>query len=137
MATIVRRLESETLQRLTQDVEPTPSGGFPTPSTNEFVAALTAELAGEMPGFLHPVNWMGRTIWLLERLAPRSGKWTQLVYGTAVAALVPAFFAALAWWSQQRAYKRGPGEGLAASALLLKSTFAVRALADAATRVRD
>ncbi len=113
------------------------AGRLPSGSPREFLAALTMEAAGEAPGFLHPVNWMGRTIWLLERLAPRSGRVRQFLYGLAVAAVVPSFFAMLAWWAQRRAYGRGPAQGLATSASLLKSAFAVRALGRAAGEVRE
>lgn len=109
---------------------------MPGATPGEFLASLSLEVAGEAPGFLHPVNWMGRTIGLLERLAPRTGRRRQLAYGVATAALVPSLFAALAWSSQRRAYARGPKQGLATSAGLLKSTFAVRALADATNSVR-
>ncbi len=110
---------------------------LPVATPREFLAALSLEVAGEAPGFLHPVNWMGRTIWLLERLAPRSGKARQMAYGAGMAAIVPAAFTALAWRSQRRAYERGPTQGLATSAALLKSTFAVRALGRAAGDVRS
>ncbi|MSQ61175.1 MAG: cobalamin biosynthesis protein CobD [Dehalococcoidia bacterium] len=105
-------------------------------SPREFLTALMFELGGEAPNAIHPVNWMGRTIWLLERLAPRSGKKRQLAYGIGVAAAVPTLYTWLAMKAQRRAYGQGQAEGTAVSGALLKTTFAVRALDGAASRVK-
>ncbi len=98
-------------------------------------AALALDLlAGEYPARLHPVVWMGRTITALERLAPRSGRARPFLFGLALALVVPALFAvgsALAL----RAARAHPPIALAVEALLLKSTFAVRALGTAASAV--
>jgi adenosylcobinamide-phosphate synthase len=92
-------------------------------------------LAGEYPNRLHPVVWMGKTIGALERLAPKEGRAAQLAYGAFVAACVPALFAAAAW-GLLSLLGPWPLAALAAEVLLLKSTFAVRALGAAAGAVR-
>jgi adenosylcobinamide-phosphate synthase len=98
-------------------------------------AALAIDLAlGEYPARLHPVVWMGRAISTLERRAPSTGRARPFLYGLAMALFVPALFAAGAALALRvaRAY---PALELALEALLLKSTFAVRALGDAAAAV--
>ncbi|HSM94231.1 MAG TPA: adenosylcobinamide-phosphate synthase CbiB [Anaeromyxobacteraceae bacterium] len=92
-------------------------------------------LAGEYPNRLHPVVWMGKTIGALERLAPSRGRAAQVAWGAAVAALVPAAFAAAAW-GLLALLGPWPLAALAAEVLLLKATFALRALGAAAADVR-
>lgn len=91
-------------------------------------------LAGEYPARLHPVVWMGRAITLLERRAPRSGRAAPFLYGLVMALAVPALFAAGALLAI-RAARVHPLASIAAEALILKSTFAVRALGEAAAAV--
>jgi adenosylcobinamide-phosphate synthase len=92
-------------------------------------------LAGEYPNRLHPVVWMGNAIAFLERGAPRTGRAAQLAWGILVALALPALFAAAAW-GLLSLLRPWPLAALAAEALLLKSTFAVRALGAAAADVR-
>lgn len=105
------------------------------------VAALALALAldlglGEPPAALHPVVWMGKVIAGLERRAPRAGPVRQLLAGGAIALLVPTAFAAGA--SALRVAVRGhPALDLALSAILLKSTFALRALGRAGAAVGE
>lgn len=91
-------------------------------------------LAGEYPARLHPVVWMGRTITLLERGAPRAGRALPFLYGLGMAVVVPALFAAGALLAV-RAARLHPVASIAIEAMLLKSTFAVRALGEAAGAV--
>jgi adenosylcobinamide-phosphate synthase len=100
-----------------------------------FGAAIAADrLMGEWPNVVHPVAWMGKTIALLERLAPASGRRIQLLTGAFIAVLVPTAFAAAgtAILTLARPY---PVAQFLAGVLLLKSTFALRALAEAALEV--
>ncbi|MGB8930313.1 MAG: adenosylcobinamide-phosphate synthase CbiB [Anaeromyxobacteraceae bacterium] len=92
-------------------------------------------LAGEYPNRLHPVVWMGNAIGALVRRAPKDGRAAQLAYGLFVAAAVPALFAAAAW-RLLALLGPWPLAALAVEVLLLKSTFAVRALGAAARDVR-
>lgn len=85
---------------------------------------------GEWPARLHPVVWMGGVITWLERRAP-SGRWAALTYGAVMALLVPGLFAAGAHLAC-RAAAPVPALSIVVEALLLKSTFAVRALGEAA-----
>ncbi len=98
------------------------------PASNDFLGALALEVGGGEPfGFMHPVRWMRRAIWLLGRFAPRNGKKRQLAYGAVGAVAVPAAFTALAERGRQRAEAGGTAPGTAFRLALLKSTFAVRA----------
>jgi adenosylcobinamide-phosphate synthase len=100
-----------------------------------FGAAIAADrLIGEWPNAVHPVAWLGKTIALLERCAPVSGRQIQLLSGALMAVLVPTTFAA-AGTSILAVARPYPVVQFLAGVLLLKSTFALRALAEAAREV--
>ena len=92
------------------------------------LALVLDVLFGEPPAWLHPVVWMGRALDLLERAAPRTER-ARGAYGALVALAAP-----LAWAAAAMAVARFlPWYG---QALLLKPTFAGRALLHAAQRVQ-
>jgi adenosylcobinamide-phosphate synthase len=97
--------------------------------------ALDLTLA-EPPNVLHPVVWMGRTIAACERLAPAQGKAAQLAAGALIALGVPTLFASAAALAESR-LRAHAIIGLVVGAVLLKTTFALRALGRAARVVRD
>lgn len=98
-------------------------------------ALLWDRLLGEPPAAAHPVVWMGRVIAAADRWTRRGSPAAELGQGLLIALLVPALFAggtallmdSLAGWPWLR---------LVAGVWLLKATFAVRALGDAANSVR-
>jgi adenosylcobinamide-phosphate synthase len=100
------------------------------------LALLLDAAFGEPPRAVHPVVWMGDVITGLERLAPAAGAWRQVTMGVFIALAVPLVFAltaaaalaATAPWPLLRGAQSG---------VLLKSSFALRALAQAAGHVRD
>jgi adenosylcobinamide-phosphate synthase len=92
---------------------------------------------GEPPGPVHPVVWMGRAISVCERLAPARGRLAQLVAGAAIALAVPLVFASAAALVEGSLRAQHPLLGLLVGAILLKTTFALRALGRAARVVRD
>jgi len=100
------------------------------------VAAGALDAAfGEPPDALHPVAWIGRAAQRVLAAAPGAGAIRQLLFGAAVALGIPLGCAALAaglvaWTAPW------PALQLAATIALVKSTFAVRALGQAAERVR-
>jgi adenosylcobinamide-phosphate synthase len=101
------------------------------------LAAIAFDLLfGEFPTPLHPVVWMGKATRLCERVAPRRGRTAQLLFGAAIVLFVPAVFAGGAALALQ-SIRGWRWAHLLASVLLLKSTFALRALGQAARRVRD
>ena len=100
------------------------------------LALLLDAAFGEPPRAVHPVVWMGDVITGLERLSPAAGAWRQVTMGVFIALAVPLVFAltaaaalaATAPWPLLRGAQSG---------VLLKSSFALRALAQAAGHVRD
>jgi adenosylcobinamide-phosphate synthase len=98
------------------------------------LAVAADTLFGEPPARFHPVVAMGRAIALAERRAPASPP-LALAYGALIAG-----GGGIGCWVGTRAALRAlrhfaPPLALVAGALVLKSTFAVRALDDAATAV--
>ncbi|HEU4734837.1 MAG TPA: adenosylcobinamide-phosphate synthase CbiB [Kofleriaceae bacterium] len=103
-------------------------------------AALALALAldaafGEPPDALHPVAWLGTGAACVLRAAPRTGPLRQLGFGAIVALGIPLGCAAAASWVLAAA-ARWPALELASAVLLVKPTFALRALGEAGERVR-
>lgn len=92
---------------------------------------------GEPPDWAHPVAWMGRLIAVGRDWALRAQRIGQLLRGAFVAIAIPALAAAIAWGLARAVGERAPVVTIAATALMLKPMFAVRALGDAAIAVRD
>lgn len=107
------------------------------PSAAVFVAALSLDLLfGEPPNRIHPVVWMGRLASTLQRLAPQSGTIRQLAFGGFIAALVPMTFS-VASSAIVAGFGSGSMLGFALAAVLLKTTFSLRALGEAVAAVRS
>ncbi|WP_438034565.1 adenosylcobinamide-phosphate synthase CbiB [Sorangium sp. So ce204] len=101
------------------------------------LVAVALDLAcGEPPSAIHPVVWMGSAIQALKRAAPAGGRAAELLFGVLMALAVPCLFAALGA-GVAALLAPHPVLALALSGLLLKPTFALRALRDAAFGVRD
>lgn len=101
-----------------------------------FAVALTIDaFAGEFPNAVHPVVWMGTVISFLTRCSPRAGKISQFLAGVMIAVLVPMLFAT-ATIALMHALQPWFAVQLAVAILILKSTFALRALGKAATLMR-
>lgn len=99
-------------------------------------AAAIDALFAEPPNAFHPVAAVGRMVGAAESVAPR-GAAAQLVYGGLIAFTLPAAALALGI-ALERALQPLPAVlRIPASALALKPAFAVRALLDAATCVKD
>ncbi len=98
--------------------------------------AVALDLAfGELPARLHPTVWMGRTVAFGEKLAPRDG-WRGLVAGGVLALLVAGLWAAAAYFAVRGLHGLHDVVYVLVSAVLLKSTFALRTLHQTAARVR-
>lgn len=103
-----------------------------------WVLALAAALdlaAGELPARLHPTVWIGRTVALAEKLAPKAGI-PALLAGGLLALLVTGLWVAAAYFAVQGLRGVHDLAYILVGALLLKSTFAVRMLHQAAAQVR-
>lgn len=103
---------------------------------------------GEPPNRVHPVVWLGRLVQFLERYAPRRGPLRALFSGTGITAvgIMAAVSFATVLEAGLVALERRPGRAYSAQmsrigrvvlpALLLKTTFAWRALLEAGAQVR-
>jgi adenosylcobinamide-phosphate synthase len=101
------------------------------------LGAVALDLAfGEPPTAVHPVVWMGRLGRGLERWAPTRGRVAQLIAGCLIVAGVALPFALLAALVMTVAGRSWVIEVLA-GALILKSTFAWRALGAAGLRMSE
>lgn len=106
------------------------------PSGVVLVTALLLDiLFGEPPNRLHPVVWMGNVASALQHFAPRSGTVRQLAFGGFVAAFVPVLFA-LASAAAIALLGDRSLVGFLFAVVVLKSTFSLRALGEAAEAVR-
>ncbi len=99
--------------------------------------AVLLDLAlGEfLPPALHPVVWMGRVVEYLKGRTPRTVR-GQIIFGLTIALLLPAVFAAGAYFPLRGLLGVSDIAYVLAGALVMKSTFALRTLDRAALRVR-
>jgi adenosylcobinamide-phosphate synthase len=101
---------------------------IPVQSLTVLGAAMGWDLClGEPPVKCHPVVWLGAVISWLERSAPRVGRARQLVWGSAVALLLPALFGVLAWWVLH-ALQAWPWAYVLVATFLLTSSLSLRML---------
>ncbi|HTU91395.1 MAG TPA: adenosylcobinamide-phosphate synthase CbiB [Gemmataceae bacterium] len=98
-------------------------------------AALVVDLLfGEYPLWLHPVVWIGKAIDAGMRLAPRQGRWRQLLFG-AILALGICSLSAGATFLVLRWFAGWPIVEIVAGTFTLKASFALWELKRAADRV--
>ena len=99
--------------------------------------AVLLDLAlGELPARFHPTVWMGKTITFAEKLSPQ-GPARQLLYGVLMAVLIPGLWGAAAYLVTQGLQNVHPVAYILLGAVLLKSTFAIKMLHQAAAQVRS
>ena len=98
--------------------------------------AVALDLVGrEFPNRLHPTVWIGYTVKVVEKAAPRE-KLGGLIVGFLMALLIPACWAGLAWLAGWGLAELHPLAYLLGGAILLKSTFAVGMLHRVAAQTR-
>ena len=90
---------------------------------------------GEAPARFHPTVWMGHSVNLAQKLAPRTGPGA-LLAGAAIALTLPAFWAAGAFFAVTALQGAHQWAYIIVGAILLKSTFALKMLHEAAAAVR-
>ena len=100
------------------------------------LAVLLDLVTRELPSRFHPTVWIGKTVAWVERVAPRS-KAGGLPVGVLIALLIPAFWAAAAWFAARGLQELHPLAYLAVGAILLKPTFALRMLHRVAADTRS
>jgi adenosylcobinamide-phosphate synthase len=92
---------------------------------------------GELPRSFHPVVGMGKFTSVQLRFAPRQSHLAQLVYGAAILLLTVGLFSAAAYFLLSYLKQINLIVYILVAALLLKSTFSVKELERAATRVKE
>ena len=98
--------------------------------------AVALDLAfGEPPTRFHPTAWIGSTVAFAVRLAPRNG-WRALVSGIVMVVLVAGLWVAAAYFAVRGLHSLHDVAYVLVGAVLLKTTFSVRMLHQAAARVR-
>ena len=100
------------------------------------LAVLLDLVTRELPSRFHPTVWIGKTVAWVEGMAPRS-KAGGLPVGVLMALLIPAFWAAAAWFAARGLQELHPLAYLAVGAILLKPTFALRMLHRVAADTRS
>lgn len=96
-------------------------------------AWLVDQFYGEYPNRLHPVVWMGTVTHFILRFLPRRQS-LQLIWGLLLATGLPILFATLSY-GLLLSTKFWPAVYFLLSVFLLKSSFALKALGDAAFQV--
>ena len=100
------------------------------------VTALILDFTiGEPPNAGHPVAWLGKFINRGMKLAPGKGRGRQLIFGTVLVLMTLGIATALAFFLVAYLKTVNPWLYVIASGLLLKFTFSLRGLKDAAQKV--
>ena len=98
--------------------------------------AVALDLAfGELPTRFHPTAWIGSTVAFAAKLAPRRG-WRALVSGGVMVILVVGLWVIAAYFAVRGLHGLHDVAYVLVGAVLLKTTFSVRMLHQAAARVR-
>ncbi len=110
-------------------------------NSTEDLAVLALAVAldltlGELPTRFHPTVWMGRTVAFLQKSLPKKGL-SGVIAGGVMAALVVGLWVTAAFFATTGLKMVHPAAYIAVGALLLKSTFAIKMLHQAAARVRE
>ena len=102
------------------------------------LTALILDVAlGEPPNAGHPVAWLGKLITREMKLAPGKGYGRQLIFGTVMVTVTLGSITALVFFMVAYLRTVNPWLYVIASGLLLKFTFSLRGLKEAAQEVRN
>ena len=94
-------------------------------------------LFGEPSNRFHPVAWMGRAIEGLLARSPQAGNARQLAYGALIVTALLALFLLPAWAALEWLQSYSTAGYVLAGALVLKTSFSIRALWSSAAGVRS
>lgn len=100
-------------------------------------AVLIDLVIGEYPAPLHPVVWMGQLITWELKLAPRQGRVVQFAYGIVMVVVTMALFAIPIYYLLSYLSGINVWAYVTVAALLLKSSFSVKELHRAVSRVKS
>ncbi len=91
---------------------------------------------GDPPDIVHPVAWMGKVISLLEKVGNGKNPLTQFLYGAVMAIVTTGLFVVPAYFILFYLSGLNPVAYVVVAAVLLKLTFSVRGLRQAALKVK-
>ena len=90
----------------------------------------------EPPAKIHPVVWIGQTINLLKRFAPK-GNITEFFFGCAIAAAVVVIWSSLSFLVVALLLAIDPIAYMLGAAVILRTTFTVKGLSAAGSRTQQ
>ena len=94
-------------------------------------------LFGEYPARLHPVVWIGNVISFLLKFAPKRFETLQFIYGVLAVVVSIGLFSVPAWFLMEYLRETVPVVFTIVGALLVKSTFSLKALRREALKVKN
>lgn len=100
------------------------------------ISLLLDLVFGEPPNAIHPVAWMGRLGGWLIKGARRFPPAIQFVYGSLMVLFIMSLFGTAAWFLMDFLYGFNTAVYILAGAVLLKITFSLRGLRQAALRIK-
>lgn len=100
-----------------------------------FIALVIDIAFGELPNQWHPVAWLGRAISSEIEWAPKGAK-ARLIYGTGMVVITAGIFTTLAYFLLAYLKQLNLIAYILTAAVLLKFTFSLRGLKQAAIKVR-
>ncbi len=108
----------------------------------EIIIVLTAAviidlIAGDPPNSFHPVAWMGKVITLMEKTGLKLKPAGQLLYGIFITLFATALFSIPAYYLLTYLHGLNIIAFFLISALLLKSTFSIRGMWQAARKIKN
>ncbi|PKB84163.1 MAG: cobalamin biosynthesis protein CobD [SAR202 cluster bacterium Io17-Chloro-G9] len=98
------------------------------------LAVLLDLVVGEPPARIHPTVWIGRTVSRADRLSPREG-WRGLLAGALMVLVITALWGGAAYFAALGLREAHSLAYILVGAALLKTTFAVKMLHQAAAKV--
>jgi len=101
-----------------------------------FLALALDVLFGEPPRPIHPVVWIGKLTSLMERIALIHGARAQLVYGSIITLVIILAFALPVYFFLSFLHNLSSVAYILLTALLLKTTFALKELRRAALKIK-
>ena len=107
------------------------------PDLGILVVAVVLEMVGrEPPKWFHPTVWIGRSVTIAEAKAPTSRN-TGFIFGVMILLLVAGIWGAAAYFAAEGLRDIHQIAYILVGGCILKTTFSVKMLHHAATKVRD
>lgn len=100
------------------------------------MAVLLDIVFGEPPNRYHPVAWLGKIITAEMKLAPKQGKWCQVIYGGVMVTSTVALTSALCYIALLQLRELSQLAYILVASIMLKLSFSLRGLIRATEEVR-